>query len=87
MYADLDKRGLMTISDITPAEARTLLDSLYRTIQDTEEMLFDDWGDAKFRAVYAGELKRLKNMAAHIGIYFPAPDGKRAETVGDVTFG
>lgn len=87
MFADLDKRGLMTISDITPEEARTLMNALFHAIQDTEEMLFDDWGDAKFRAFYTEELRRLRMMAARIGFFIPASGKKKPETVGEVKFG
>lgn len=86
MFVDLDKRGQLTMADITPEEARTLMNALLSAIQDTEEMLFDDWGDEKFRFVYTGELKRLKSMVARIEFFFPAPGRKKPETVGEAVF-
>lgn len=86
MFADLDKRGMMVISDVTPAEARTLMKALKNAIQDVEATVLEEDCGPAMRSVYTEELTRLRRLADHIGFYTPTPDGKRAETVGEVNF-
>ncbi len=86
MFVDLDKRDLMTISDVTPAEARTLMNALMNAIDDTEQILFEEGDVPDVYSRYTGELRRLKRMAVKIGVLAPGPTGKRPETVGEARF-
>lgn len=87
MFADLDKRGLMTISDITPEEARTLMKALKDAIRNVEAEVLEEDRELAMRSVYTEELTRLRRLADYIGFYTPTPEGKRAKTVGEVKFG
>ncbi len=86
MFVDLDKRDLMTISDVTPAEARTLMNALMTAIGEAEQILFIDGDDPDVYSRFTEELRRLKGMAAKIGVLAPGPTGKRPETVGEARF-
>lgn len=85
MLVDLDNRNLMTITDITPDEARTMMKALSSAIDLVESAIIaEDESDRLGCELHHLELERLRSIATRIGFYTVRRDGKRAETVGDI---